>query len=173
MKFETERLIVRKPELTDANDIFNNYTQDREVTKYLGWKPHTDIKQTEGWLKHCISSWDENKNISFIIWHKNSKQAIGMIDLRIDDFKVDFGYVLAKDYWGSGLMLEACDPIIQNLSSRINIHRIQAIHDIENSASGRVMEKLGLEYEGVVKKYSLHPNISEIPRDCKLYALTM
>jgi [ribosomal protein S5]-alanine N-acetyltransferase len=54
---------------------------------------------------------------------------------------------------------------------REDIHRIEAIHDVNNPASGRVMEKLGMQFEGVLRRYMLHPNVSDMPGDCRMYAL--
>ena len=171
MKFETQRLIIRKPELKDVDDIFKNYTQDPNVTRFLVWKPHTKMETTKDWLQICIDSWDENKHLDFIIWHKEIEKSIGMISFRINSFIVNFGYVLAKSFWNKGIMTEACNPIISKLLERRDIYRIEAIHDLDNPASGKVMDKLGMEYEGILRKYSLHPNISNIPRDCKMYAI--
>ncbi len=172
MKFETERLIMRKPMPSDAGDIFKNYTQDPEASKYLIWTPHKELQDTIDWINVCIESWDENENLPFIIWHKETQQAIGMVDFRIDAFKVSIGYVLSQKFWNRGLMTEATKPIIKELLKRDGIYRIEAAHDLDNPASGVVMEKLGMKYEGILRRLSLHPNISEIPRDCKLYAIT-
>lgn len=171
MEFETDRLVIRKPKLEDAEQIYINYTQDKIVTKYLVWEPHKELESTIDWIKHCMDIWDIEKHIPFIIWCKDEMQAIGMIHFNIHEFKADFGYVLGQKYWNQGIMTEAAKPIIKSLLSRETIYRIEATHDLENPASGRVMEKLGMKIEGVVRKYSLHPNISKIPRDCKLYSI--
>ena len=67
--FETDRLIVRPPVFQDASDIFRNYAQDAEVTKYLTWKPHTEYAQTEEWVRFCIKTANDESglNSSFII----------------------------------------------------------------------------------------------------------
>ncbi len=171
MIFETTRLILRKPIISDATDIFNNYAQDSEVTRYLVWKPHENINITKSWIKECIDTWDENVCLPFVLWHKESEQTIGMIDFRFYDFRIQIGYVLAKSFWNKGLMTEAGKAIIDALILRDDIFRIEAVHDLENTASGRVMEKLGMKYEGILRRYSRHPNISNIPRDCKIYAI--
>jgi len=54
--------------------------------------------------------------------------------------------------------------------SRITLTRIWAVHDVENEASGKVMLKLGMEYEGTIRRFSIHPNISVEPRDAKMYS---
>ena len=171
MEFETKRLIIRSPILNDAKDIFSNYTQDSEVTKYLTWQPHTEYKQTEDWIKYCIKTCDDESGIKLVIFHKGDKETIGMIDFRFDRFQTDFGYVLSRKYWNQGIMTEAMKPVIKYVFTLPNIYRIWATHDIDNPGSGKVMEKLGMKYEGTLKKSLLHPNISDKPRDGKYYSI--
>ncbi len=172
MQFHTERLIIRKPYLEDAQDLFRNYTQDPEVCRYMTWKPHEDIEKTKEWLSFCIRNWDENRALEFVIWHRESAQAIGMAGIRIDDFKGTMGYVLARPWWNKGIVTEACRPLVAEIISREEIYRIEAFHDTENPASGRVMEKLGMKKEGILKRYARLPNLPGRPRDYAVYALT-
>ncbi len=171
MEFQTERLWMRFPKEEDAQDIFRNYTQDPEVTRYLVWKPHTDFEQTYEWIQYCIGTCNDSSGLKYIIYHRTDKQAIGMVDFRFDGFQSDFGYVLAKRYWNQGLMTEAVKPILSYVYNKPNIYRIWASHDVDNEASGCVMKKLGMQYEGTLRKAFYHPNISETPRDGKVYSL--
>ena len=68
-------------------------------------------------------------------------------------------------------MTEAARPLADMIIKREDIFRIEAVHDVDNPASGRVMQKTGMQFEGVVRKYSLHPNVSPVPRDCCMYSL--
>ena len=157
--------------MKDAEDIFNNYAHDPDVTRYLMWRPHKNLDAAKEWLKSNIGSWDMDKSLAFSIWHRKTGQVIGMIGISIDGFTATFGYVLAKPYWNRGIMTEACRPLIKEILGRKEIWRVQAFHDIDNPASGKVMEKLGMKYEGTLEKYNIHPNISDIPRDCKMYSI--
>lgn len=172
MYFETERLIIRGPELRDAGDIYRNYTRDADVTKYMTWKPHVDISQTEAWIKYCIQDADTADSIKQIIFQKEDSQAIGMVDFAINGHMAELGYVLTKRYWNRGLMTEAVRPVLEYVLSIPSVYRVWAVHDVDNPASGRVMQKLGLVREGVLKRFCLHPNISDEPRDAVLYAIT-
>ncbi len=171
MIFETDRLIVRPPVFQDASDIFRNYAQDDEVTKYLTWKPHTEYAQTEEWVRFCIKTANDESGLKFVVHHKADAETIGMIDFRFDGFQTDFGYVLARRYWNQGLMTEAMLPLIRHVYSLPNIYRIWATHDIDNPGSGKVMEKIGMKYEGTLRRSIIHPNISDLPRDAKYYSL--
>ena len=171
MKFETHRLLIRPPLLEDAKDIFNNYAQDVEVTKYLTWKPHKEFQDTVKWIKKCILDSKTEKSLFFVLSLKEENQTIGMIDFRLDDFKASFGYVLAKKYWNKGFMTEAMKPVLEYVLNKPNIFRIWATHDLDNEASGKVMLKLGMTFEGILRRSVMHPNISNEPRDGKYYSL--
>lgn len=171
MKFETNRLIIRHPNMDDAADIFRNYAQDSEVTKYLTWKPHKELKETQRWIQYCIENANTKSSLVFVLYSKEATEAIGMIDFRLEGFKAHFGYVLARRYWNQGLMTEAMQPLIEYFNENPNIYRLWAAHDIENEASGKVMLKLGMRCEGVMSGKLIYPNISSEPRDSTYYSL--
>jgi ribosomal-protein-alanine N-acetyltransferase len=170
-RFLTDRLIIRNPIITDATEIFKKYAQSSDVTKYLTWTPHLNFEMTENFIKWCISQWEVGECFPYTICLKSTKEVIGMIDTRINGIKVDFGYVLAKEYWKQGYMAEALKPIIDELFNKESIYRIWAVCDIDNYGSKRVMEKIGMKFEGILRKWIMHPNISKVPRDCFMYSI--
>ena len=90
---------------------------------------------------------------------------------RIEGMKVGIGYVAARAYWGKGYVTEATYAIIDWAFQQSSIFRVYATTDVENFASQRVLEKVGMQREEVLRKYIAHPNISEIPRDSYMYAI--
>ena len=146
-------------------------TTDKEITKYLIWTPHSNIEESISWINTCIEKYDENKSLILIIENKANNEAIGMIDFRIDNFKAIFGYVLGKQYWNQGIMTEAMKPVIEFVFNKPEIYRIYATHYIENEKSGKVMQKLGMQFEGILRRNTIYPNISSIPLDDKVYSL--
>jgi RimJ/RimL family protein N-acetyltransferase len=103
---------------------------------------------------------------------KETGEVIGMIDPRVEGPKVGIGYVAARAHWGKGYVTEATRVIIDWVFQQPSMYRVYATTDIENVASRRVLEKVGMQCEGVLRKYILHPNISDIPRDSYIYAIT-
>lgn len=92
---------------------------------------------------------------------------LGAFELRRPEpHRLDCGYVLARPYWGHGLMTEALAEVAGWAMRQEAIWRIGAVCDIENRASARVMEKAGLRREGLLRRWIIHPNISAEPRDC-------
>jgi len=168
---QTERLILRKPRMDDAPFLFKRYAQDPEVTRYLMWKPHKHVSETEDFLKRCLDVWEQKTNFPYVLTLKEKDEPIGMLEVHTKWFKLEVGYALARPYWGKGYMTEALRAVIAWAFAQPGIFRVQAICDVENLGSARVMEKAGMTREGLLRRYVLHPNISAEPRDAYLYAV--
>ncbi|HKP92414.1 MAG TPA: GNAT family protein, partial [Chthoniobacterales bacterium] len=78
--------------------------------------------------------------------------------------------VLARPFWGNGYMGEALTAVVDWAFSLPSIHRVWAVCDVENHASARLLTRHHFQLEGLLRRCSLHPNISDIPRDCYCYA---
>jgi len=170
-QIETERLALRRPRLEDGTAIFAGWAQDKEVTRYLTWRPHKSLEQTNEFIQGCLSAWEQETRFPYMITLNESIDIIGMIDPRIEGHKVGIGYVAARAYWGKGYMPEAVRAIIQWAFQQPSIYRVYATTDVENIASQRVLEKVGMQCEGLLRKYIIHPNISNVPRDSYMYAI--
>ena len=169
---KTERLRLRKAKLADADAIFRQYAQDPEVTKYVSWRAHQNVEETREYMGMCLLAWDVGKAFHWVIESAEDKQVMGMIIARVNAEKWELGYVLARAYWRQGYMTEALKGIIAWALKQKEIHRVWAVCDVDNIASARVMEKIGMQREGILKRWSVHPNISDEPRDSFCYAIT-
>jgi [ribosomal protein S5]-alanine N-acetyltransferase len=169
--FQTERLLLRKPRLDDAPVIFESYARDPEVTRYLVWKPHKNLNETEQFLYACEQLWQTGKDFAYTIILKGDGSLVGMFGLHPMNRKIEVGYALARPYWGKGYMTETLRTVIDWALKQPGIFRVQAFCDVENIASARVMEKAGMAREGLLRRYVVHPNISDEPRDAYLYAV--
>jgi len=167
----TPRLILRKPRMDDAPAIFTSYAQDPEVTRYITWQPHNNIEETRRIVELMLKLWEDGSAYSLVVTLKDMDSAIGMIAMHPDGFKVEIGYVLARAHWGRGYMSEAALAVTNWLLEQPEIQRVFATCDVENPASARVMEKAGMVREGLLRKYSFHPGVSEEPRDSYIYAI--
>ena len=169
---ETDRLRLRRAAMEDAEAIFAEYAQDPEVTKYLTWRPHRKIETIYEYLRMGMESWENGRSFQWVILRKNDGRLMGMIGLRVDGHKWEMGYALARAYWGKGYMTEAAVALIAWALKQDRIHRVWAVCDVENAASARVMEKAGMQREGILRRWSIHPNRSDEPRDSYCYAIT-
>src|SRR5205807_234366 len=150
--FETSCLRLRKPVIEDAESIFTRYAQDLVVTRYLIWLPHKRIEETREFLNRCLDCWNTGSAFPWVITGKNDNQVMGMIELRVDRHTANLGYVLARDFWGNGYMPEAAGAIVDWALSQPEIYRLWAVGDIENKASARVLEKIGMQREGTLRR---------------------
>ena len=138
----TERLILRPFREGDAEAMFRNWTCDERVARYCRWYPHKDISETEEYLKMCLGT-----EYSWAITLKGRDEPIGCIDVvgENDVGVPEIGYVLAYEYWGQGYMTEVVRAVTEELF-RYGFEKVGACHDVDNPASGRVMEKCGMIY---------------------------
>jgi RimJ/RimL family protein N-acetyltransferase len=167
---ETERLRLRPPVMQDATVIFATYAQDPEVTRYLTWRPHTSIDDTREFLRRCAAGWEQEGPFPWAITLRAGGRLLGLMDLRPGGHRVELGYALGRADWGRGFMTEAVCAVTEWALAQPEIHRVWAVCDVENRASARVLEKVGMEREGILRRWSAHPNVGAIPRDCWCYA---
>jgi len=168
---QTERLTLRKPRMPDAPFIFERYAQDPEVTRYLVWKPHRHVNKTEDFLDHCLDVWEQGSSFPYVLTLQEIDEPVGMLEIHNKGFKVEIGYALARPHWGKGYMTEALRTVIEWVFTQPEIFRVQSFCDVENIGSARVMEKSGMNREGLLRRYIVHPNVSDEPRDVFIYAI--
>ena len=167
----TPRLRLRKPELEDAGAIFAAYATDPEVVRFLSWRIHRHVEDTSGFLQQCLEAWSDGTSFAYVVELLDEPASPnGMIDLRPRGRRVEFGYVLARGRWGHGYMTEALTFLVNWALAQPDLWRASAICDADNTASAMVMQKAGMAFEGVLRRYEVFPNVSSEPRDCVMYA---
>lgn len=167
---ETERLILRKFELGDAADHFD-YCSRSEVTKFLSFSTYLSPEQSVQYLSGVVLPAYEGQCYRWAIELKSEHKVIGCIDVvRMDLGKksAELGYVLSSAYWGKSIMPEAGKAVVKYLFEE-GFERICAYHNVENRQSGRVMQKIGMKFEGTLRRFALD-NRGELV-DCKLYSI--
>lgn len=167
----TERLILRKAVVGDAEAIFTAYAQDPEVSRYMTWKPHEAVEETRWFLSRCERVWAEDSTFPWAITLKSGGELIGMIEVDIQDHSATLGYGIARPFWRHGYTPEAAQAVVDWCLTQPSIYRVWAVCDVDNPASARVMVKVGMTYEGVLRRFCVHPNISSTPRDVLCYSI--
>ncbi len=173
LPIETPRLILRHYRVTDASNILEDWASDPEVAKYLSWPPHQSLADTYSFLQHNEESWQNNGHLGMGIESKASGRLIGGIGFTVETpHRVQFGYAIGRAHWGQGYTVEALASLVKLVFRDPQIHRAYALCYVENRGSARVMEKVGMRFEGILRQYHLLPNLSpEIPCDMACYAL--
>ncbi|MEM7138329.1 MAG: GNAT family N-acetyltransferase [Myxococcota bacterium] len=169
---ETERLTLRRPTLDDAQPAFDTYTSDPTISRYLAWSAHTSTAQTREFFQQTIDAWDLRMgHRAWLIVRKSDDLPIGTLGTTVHFHRVEVGFALGSRFWGNGYMPEALAQVCRAAFEDDRIARVQALCDEENQRSARVMEKVGMVYEGRLRRYGHHPNRSDVPRDCFMYAI--
>ncbi|QQS40903.1 MAG: GNAT family N-acetyltransferase [Acidobacteriota bacterium] len=169
--WETRRLSARPPSDLDARIIFEEYASDPKVTEFMTWRPHKSVKDTLEYIRRCERVWAESTAFPWSLWLKEEGEFAGFIEIRVGATAVDVGYALARQFWRQGLMTEALSTVIEWSFSNPEIYRVWATCDTENLGSARVLEKVGMEREGVLRRWLVHPNLSDEPRDAYCYSI--
>jgi RimJ/RimL family protein N-acetyltransferase len=151
--------------------FFRKCALNREFVKYLVLRPHENIDITRDFLNRCINCWQDGSAFPWIVVRKNDLELAGIIELRIDKFRADLGYGIAPEYWGNGYATEITKSVVGWALMQNAIYRVWATCDVENLASAHVLEKAGMQKEGILRRYILHPNISPEPRDSYCYSV--
>jgi RimJ/RimL family protein N-acetyltransferase len=147
MTFETERLILRPWEETDAAELYK-YAKDERVGPPAGWPAHTSVENSLEIIRTILS---EPETYAIIL--KETGLPIGSIGLmRNSDLakrgdECELGYWLGVPYWGRGIMPEAARELIRYAFEVLKVNRIWCGYSDGNEKSKRVQEKLGFKYQ--------------------------
>ena len=154
---QTQRLVLRPFRLKDAREMFHNWACDPVVTRYLTWPAHSSQAVTEQVLRLWIEGYASPEQYQWAIEEQETGRVIGSIsllhttkDLQLEQMEV--GYVIGGAWWNRGLMTEAAKRLLCYGFEELGLHRIKGIHHIDNPASGRVMEKIGMTLEGTIRE---------------------
>ena len=155
IKFETERIKLRRLKLSDAQDIYENL-QDKEIIKWTLNIPWPYEKQDAiKFIRETHYRIKEKTGYALGIVLKETNRVIGVIDIFKIDWKnknAELGYWLGKKYWGRGLTTEAVKLMLKFAFEKLKLHRVYASLFEENVASRRVLEKSGFKLEGIMRE---------------------
>ena len=155
-QLETERLVLRRFAVGDAEAMFRNWASDPEVTKYLTWPAHAGVEVSRALLRDWTAAYASQNCYQWaIVLKENGEDPIGSIaavDLNDDLSIVQIGYCLGQCWWHRGIMSEALKAVMDFFFCEVGANRIEARHDPRNPHSGLVMQKCGMKYEGTLRE---------------------
>ena len=160
---QTARLRLRKPEVTDAQAIFNRYASDPEVTRYLSWPTHLSLAETVAFLTWSDAVWAQWPAGSYLVFSRNGDRLLGGTGLSFTwPTTAVTGYVFARDAWGQGYATESLQAMVQ-VAQQTGVERLEAVCHVDHHASAHVLEKCGFILESIRWEYLVLPNLG-IPR---------
>jgi RimJ/RimL family protein N-acetyltransferase len=154
---ETQRLILRPLVLADAPAV-QHLAGSREVARMTIAIPHPyEEGMAEQWIATHEEQFLNTKGVHFAVTLREQQALCGVVGLEIDapNNNAMIGYWLGVPYWGKGYCTEAARAVIGYGFESLGLHRIHSYHFGSNPASGRVMQKLGMEYEGRLREHIL------------------
>ncbi len=150
---ETERLKIRMVQKGDAEDLYE-LCRRPETSRFSLWSPHEDLKETKEFIAYQISLYRKRKCMFFVVEEKASGKVIGTcsyVSMDSDYKMAEIGYSILSDLWNHGFATEVAEALTGYAFDRIGVQRVFARLLPQNTASARVLLKLGFEFEGRAK----------------------
>jgi len=174
-QLNTARLRLRAPRPGDEAAAFARWAADAEVLRYLGWRPHPDLAATRRQLAWDEARWLKRSACTWMLVPHGDPQPAGQVQLvaRSTDGPVRhwrLGYLLARSHQGRGLMREAVAAVLDHALAQPEVWRVDALCDVDNQASQRLLQALHFCREGRLARHSVHPQLGADPRDVWLFA---
>lgn len=159
-EIKTNRLLLRRFVETDAQAMFDNWASDDEATKYLTWPAHQEMTVTQFMVNNWVEGYAAFNQYKWAITLKEKPNEvigdISVVAINERTEECEIGYVISRNHWSKGYMSEAMAAVCDYLLTEGPFNRVEALHDINNPASGKVMMKAGLQYEGTHRQYGLN-----------------
>ena len=157
---ETERLILRRFKMEDAEAMYKNWTSDKEVTKFLTWPAHSSVEVTKAILQDWVNNYENDDFYNWAITLKENGDepigSIGSVDKNERVNMVHIGYCIGNKWWNKGVTSEALKALIKYYFEEVGVNRVEARHDPNNPNSGKVMMKCGMKYEGTIRQADIN-----------------
>lgn len=144
---ETERLRI-VPSGPQYLAAVHAYAADRENTAYMLFLPNREIQETAVFLERVAQEWQKDSPAFFEFALLYEGQPIGAVSVDLEGGAAELGWILHKAYWGQGFAYEAAAAVVQYFAERRGITHFIAHCDTQNTASYRLMEKLGMVRTG-------------------------
>jgi len=156
-KIITERLILRKIEQSDAPSVLKGLSND-ELTKYMLIR-YYNLSEVQEQMDYYANHFKNKTGAYWLIELKNNHTPIGVIginDIHYSNKKCELGYWLYPEFWNNGYIVEAAKNVIDFCFDKLQLNRIEADVETENTASISIMKKLGFIHEGTLREYEMN-----------------
>jgi ribosomal-protein-alanine N-acetyltransferase len=148
--FETKRLLLRNITMDDATDYFD-FASDPQVSVFTTWDTHQTIAESQDFIHKVLGKYETKSAYHWGIIDNSTGKLIGrtgFIRWDADHQKTE----ISSRYWNQGVITEATKNIIKYGFEKLDLNRIEGRCNHNNVGSGRVMEKLGMKFEGTLRE---------------------
>ncbi len=170
-EIQTKRLILRRVTKEDEEALYNNYGKDKNVQRYINYAPCATREGTHDFIEMHLDHYKNDKDFyGWVITFNNEViGTIGLFNIDLDNEQCEIGYSISSHYWGQGIVSEAAKSVIDYAFNSIKAHRVIGTCHSENIASEKVMNNIGMHYEGLL--HDAQKNRDGTYSDLKLYAI--
>lgn len=169
-EIRTERLVLRRFRESDVQSVYDNYGSDPKVSEYISFVPCASLEGAKSFVSMHLEQYRDNP--AFYGWAITVDDvvigSIGLFNVDADVEQCELGYSIGSRWWGHGYATEAAAAVVAYAFDRMKAHRVYASHHIGNLASGRVLTKIGMKEEGILRDGQHNPDGTF--SDLKLYA---
>ncbi len=146
-----KRVVLRRFKEGDGKAMYENWASDKEVTKYLTWDVHGDMQTSE----YVVGLWvKEYANPSIYHWAiVYGGEVVGDICAKENAEIAELGWCISRKCQNKGIMTECALLVLEYLFKGVGYERVQAYCHVDNLPSSRVMEKIGMKREGILRKF--------------------
>lgn len=166
----TPRLILRALRMDDLDDLYA-YASDPELARHTPWDHYRSLAEARAGLEQYVAQYETEGMGNWGIEHRADRKLIGICNFtywRARHRRAEIGHAISCRYWGQGLAVEAAQALINFGFDKMKLVRIEATCLPENTKSQRVMQKLGMQFEGVLRSYEVWRGR---PQDLVMHAL--
>ncbi len=167
----TERLYLQTPRTRDVREVYR-WCRDPAITRYMTWDRPTGPKPTAQFVREACRDQRAGRGLEYVMHDRASGGPIGCCGIHHIDrtvhLKAEMGYWIARPYWGRGLVTEAMRTLISHALTELDLQRVYAYVFAGNARSVQVLEALGFQREGTLRK---HYRKNGRTRDAHLYGL--
>lgn len=167
----TERLTLKRTTVGDASQVFRNWASNENIAGYMSWSAYKSIDAVRQSLAEWQTEYKKTDTYYWGVYLDGEQQLIGTVYLLTEGELARVGslsYCIGEPWQNKGYMTEAVQRIIRFAFDKIGFHRVEAYHAKSNPQSGRVMQKCGMQQEGVLRERCYTKNGFE---DCVYYAV--
>lgn len=167
---DTPRLVLRPFVMEDAEAVFA-FGRDPEVVRYTSWHPHQSVADAEAAVQRYLARYEADDAPNWAAVRRDTGALIGAVGFgswHREHRRAEIGYMLARSAWGQGFMPEILRALLRYGFEEMGLHRVEAMVNVPNEASMRVLEKVGMRREGVLRGYVWKDGE---PHDLQVFAL--
>lgn len=166
----TERLLLRKAEERDVDNLFES-ASDPQVARYTSWEPHTSPDVSRAVIGRWLQRYHSGQVAPWAVEVAADGKFIGtcgFLSWSIPHARAEIGFAISRKYWNQGLTTEAVREVLRFGFTAMRLNRIEATCEPANTASARVLDKVGMTYEGTLREHVFDKGTFH---DLQMYAL--